>query len=77
MSSMRVVFSMDLIITRFLGVMGEFASLRGLKFKMALMILGAIDGRARIRRERQLRVESTKTASLYLGISISSKWMGD
>lgn len=77
MSSMRVVFSMDLIITRFLGVMGEFASLRGLKFKMALMILGAIDGRARIRRERQLRVESTKTASLYLGISISSKGMGD
>lgn len=68
-----MVFSIDLIITRFLGVMGELASLRGLKFKMALMILEAIEGRARTRRERQFSVESTKTASLNLLISISQK----
>lgn len=64
MSKIRVVFSIDLAITRSLGVMGEFASFRGLKFKMAFRILLAMDGRARMRMEREFRVASISTASL-------------
>ena len=64
-----VVFSMDLTITRSLDVMGEFACFRGLKFKMTFKILLAIWGRARIRIEREFRVASTSTASLFLSVS--------
>jgi hypothetical protein len=64
MSNIRVVFSMDFAITRSLGVMGEFASLRGLKFNMAWRILLAMAGRARMRIEREFRVASMSTASL-------------
>lgn len=55
---------MDLIITRFLGVRGELASLRGLKLRMALRIRFEVVGRVRMRMERQLRVASTTKASL-------------
>jgi len=61
-----VVFSMDLTITRSLGVMGELACFRGLKFKITVKILFAILGRARIRMEREFKVASTRTASLRL-----------
>jgi hypothetical protein len=64
-----VVFSIDLTITRSLGVIGELACLRGLKFRMTFKILFAICGRARIRREREFRVASTSTASLFLSVS--------
>lgn len=64
-----VVFSMDLTITRSFGVMGELASLRGLKFKMTFKILFAMMGRERMRTEREFRVASTKTASLGEKIS--------
>jgi hypothetical protein len=63
-SSIRVVFSIDFAITRNFGVIGEFASFKGLKFKMALRILLAIGGRERMRIERVFRVASTSTASL-------------
>jgi hypothetical protein len=66
MSNIRVVFSIDFAITRSLGVMGEFASLRGLKFNMALMILLEIAGRARIRMDREFRIASMSTASLIV-----------
>jgi hypothetical protein len=60
----RVVFSIDLTITRSFGVMGELASFRGLKFKIAFKILLAIGGRARMSMEREFKVASTSTASL-------------
>ena len=63
-SNIRVVFSMDLTITRSLGVMGELASFRGLKFKMTFMILLARFGRARMRVAREFKVASMSTASL-------------
>lgn len=47
-----------------LGVMGEFASLRGLKLRTLAMILLAIDGRMRMRLPRALRVAVTYKASL-------------
>jgi hypothetical protein len=47
-----------------LGVIGEFASFRGLKFKMAFRILFAMAGRARMRIEREFRVASMSTALL-------------
>jgi hypothetical protein len=49
--------------------MGELACFRGLKFKMTFKILLAIWGRARIRMEREFRVASTSTASLFLSVS--------
>jgi hypothetical protein len=68
-SNALVVFSIDLTMTRILGVMGELACFRGLKFKMTFKILLAIWGRARIRMEREFRVASTSTASLFLSVS--------
>jgi hypothetical protein len=65
MSNDLVVFSIDLTITRSLGVIGEFACFRGLKFRMTVKILFAVWGRARIRIEREFRVASTSTASLF------------
>jgi hypothetical protein len=64
MSKDLVVFSMDLTMTRSLGVIGELACFRGLKFRMTFKILLAIWGRARIKMEREFRVASTRTASL-------------
>ena len=64
MSNALVVRSMDLMITLSFGVMGELACLSGLKFKMALRILFAMDGRVRMRVPTQLRVALTNTASL-------------
>jgi hypothetical protein len=65
MSNILVVFSMDLTITRSLGVIGELACLRGLKFRMIVKILFARWGRARIRIEREFRVASISKASLW------------
>ena len=68
-----VVFSMDLTITRSLGVIGELACFRGLKFRITVNILFAIWGRARIRMEREFRVASTSTASLFLSVEDINK----
>ncbi len=65
MSNALVVRSIDFMITLSFGVIGEFACLSGLKFKMAFRILLAIDGRVRMSIPRQFRVAFTKTASLY------------
>lgn len=67
----RVVFSIDLTITRSFGVIGELACLRGLKFKMTFKILFAIRGRARIRMEREFRVALTRTVLLQMLVSDS------
>lgn len=74
-SSDLVVFSIDLTMTRSLGVMGEFACFKGLKFKMTVKILFAVWGRARMRMEREFKVASTSTASLHMSVDHSSiKW---
>lgn len=62
--SIRVVFSMDLTITRVLGVIGELASFNGLKLRTALRILLAVPGRLRIKMDRQFKVASTSNTSL-------------
>lgn len=62
--SIRVVFSIDFIMTRDLGVIGEFASFRGLKWRMALRIFWEIGGRARMSIDREFKVASIRTASL-------------
>ena len=64
MSNALVVRSIDLIWTLLLGVMGEFACFNGLKFRIAEMILLAIDWRVRRSMLRQLRVALMRTASL-------------
>lgn len=69
MSKDLVVFSIALIITRSLGVIGELACLRGLKFRMTFNILFAIRGRARIKMEREFRVALTRTVFLCLSVS--------
>jgi hypothetical protein len=71
MSKDLVVFSMDLTITRSLGVIGELACLRGLKFRMTFKILFAILGRDRIKIEREFNVASIRTASLRASVSES------
>lgn len=53
-------------MTLFADVIGELASLKGLKFIMALMILLAIVGRKRTSPPSPLRVAVTSNASLYL-----------
>ena len=58
------VFSIDFAITFIFGVIGPLASLSGLKFRIAFKILLGRVGRARMRRERVLRVASMRTASL-------------
>jgi hypothetical protein len=55
-----------LTITRSFGVIGELASLRGLKFKMTFNILFAVRGRARISTERELRVALIRTVFLQV-----------
>lgn len=64
MKNALVVRSIDLICTRALGVMGELACFIGLKFKIAEMILLAVDWRVRRSVPRQLRVALMSTASL-------------
>lgn len=61
---MRVVFSIDLMSTRVRGVIVELASLKGLKLKTALNILFTVLGRVRTRMARELRMASTRRASL-------------
>ena len=63
-NSMRVVFSMDFTKTLVLGVIGEFASLRGLKLRTAFRILLDVLGRVRISTDSVFRVASTSNASL-------------
>lgn len=71
MSSILVVFSIDLTSTRVFGVIGEFASLSGLKFKTAFMIRLDVEGLVRTRMDRAFRVPSTTSASLETGIARS------
>lgn len=61
---MRVVFSKDLTSTLVFGVIGEFASFKGLKLSTELRMRFDVFGRVRERMERQLRVASTTRASL-------------
>lgn len=53
------------MIILFLSVMGELASLRGLKLVTALMIRLEVAGRERTRMANVLRVASTIRGSLY------------
>jgi hypothetical protein len=62
---MTTVFSIDLIISLFAGVIGEFASLNGLKLMTAFNILLATVARVRIRPPRPLSVAVTSSASLF------------
>lgn len=64
MSNAFAVRSIDFMMTLSFGVMGELACLSGLKFKVALRILLAIDGRVRMSIPRQLSVALTSRASL-------------
>jgi len=66
MRSILTVFSIDFTVTRSLGVIGELACFKGLKFRMTFKILLERLGRARIKVARELTVASTRTASLYL-----------
>lgn len=59
-----MVRSRDLMTTFVLDVMGEFAIFRGLKFKIAEIILLAMEGRSRIRLPKLFRVAVTRSGSL-------------
>lgn len=63
--SIRVVFSIDLMRTLVFGVMGELASLRGLKPRTVFIIRLDVLGRLRTRMDRQFNVASTRRASLW------------
>lgn len=65
-SNTLVVFSIDLAITRIFGVIGELAIFKGLNDRMAFRILLERVGRARTRMEREFKVASTSTASLFV-----------
>lgn len=65
MSKARVVRSMDFIMTLFLGVMGEFASFKGLKLRTLLSILFAVMGRRCISMPKLLSVPVMSNPSLY------------
>lgn len=67
--SIRVVFSIDLIRTLVFGVMGELASLSGLKPRTVFIIRLDVLGRLRTRMDRQFNVASTRRASLLGGRS--------
>jgi hypothetical protein len=60
-------------MTRSLGVIGELACFKGLKFRMTFKILLAIWERERIRIEREFRVASTSTASLVLLVGCAKR----
>ena len=59
-----VVFSIDFRSTLVLGVIGELASLSGLKLRMVLTMRADVLGLVRTRTERVLSVPSTRMASL-------------
>lgn len=59
-----MVFSTDLIITLILGVRGEWASLRGSKFRRVFKMRLEVPGLVRTRIDKQFRVASTIKASL-------------
>ena len=59
-----MVFSIDLMRTLVFGVMGELASLRGLKARTVFMIRFDVLGRLRIKIDKQFKVASTRRASL-------------
>lgn len=65
MRNMRVVFSIDLTMTRSFAVMGELANFMGLKFRTVFMIRLEVFGRVRTRMDRQFSVASTTRASLH------------
>jgi hypothetical protein len=76
---MRVVFSIDFTRTLFFGVMGELASFRGLKLRIAFMIRLDVLGRVRTSMDRELSVASTRRASLWRGNTMVSRqtiWIG-
>jgi hypothetical protein len=60
-----VVFSTDLIITLILGVRGEWASLRGSKFRRVFKMRLEVPGLVRTRIDKQFKVASTIKASLH------------
>jgi hypothetical protein len=62
---MRVVFSIDFTSTLIFGVIGELASLRGLKFRTEFNIRLEVLGLVRTRTESVFKVASTNSASLY------------
>lgn len=64
MRNMRVVFSRDFKNTLVFGVMGELASLRGLKLSIEFRMRFDVLGRVRVKMERQLMVASTRRTSL-------------
>jgi hypothetical protein len=64
-SRARVVRSIDFKMTLFLGVIGEFASFRALKFSTLFKILFAAIGRRCINIPRLLSVAVTTRPSLY------------
>ncbi len=64
---MRVVFSIDLIKTRVFAVMGELASLRGLKLSTAFRMRFDVDGLVRTSTGSVFKVASTVNASLGKG----------
>lgn len=64
-NTVLVVFSIDLICTFSFAVKGELIGLKGLKFRIAVMILLAAFWRVRINVPRQFRVALTRIASLW------------
>lgn len=65
-SSARVVRSIDLMMSLFLGDMGAFASFKGLKLKTLLSILFAAMGRRWINMPRLFRVPVMTSPSLFV-----------
>lgn len=78
-SRARVVRSMDFMMTLFLGVMGELASLSGLKLKMLVKILFAAIGRRCISIPRVFSVAVITSPSLFLvrGAIVAAKRLSD
>jgi len=70
-----VVRSIDLIMTRVLGVTGVLASLSGLKLRTVLMILLEMEARVRIRVPSELSVAVTSKASLSKSVDSSLLWV--
>lgn len=68
-SSIRVVFSIDLTRTLVLGVIGEFASFRGLKLRTVLRIRFDVAGLFRTSIDNVFNVASTTKASLQCFVS--------
>jgi hypothetical protein len=58
------VRSIDFTMILILGVIGEFASFKGLKLRTEVRILLVTEGRVLMRTPKQFRVAFTRTASL-------------